>query len=131
MARIFVNPTIKKVLCDGADRLGSDRAWLRLVRPWWGHDDHIHVRLKCPDAACVEQAPPPVGDGCAAELTKWLSRRPRPVSKPRSGPSFLVRSLPLACRAVLSAPALDASAEQMQERFPDPVPPGPNPLPRS
>jgi penicillin-insensitive murein endopeptidase len=131
VARIFVNPAIKKALCDGADRLGSDRAWVRLVRPWWRHDDHIHVRLKCPDPACVEQAPPPVGDGCGAELTKWLSRKPRPVSKPHPGPSFSVRSLPLACRAVLSAPALDASAEQMQERQPDRVPPGPNLLPRS
>lgn len=131
VARIFVHPAIKKALCDGADRLGGDRAWLRLVRPWWGHDDHIHVRLKCPDAACVEQPPPPEGEGCGAELTRWLSRKPRPASKPRPGPSFPVGSLPSACRAVLSAPALDGPIEEAPQSTSDGIVPGSSLAPRS
>ena len=39
--RIFVNAGVKKELCDSA---GKDRAWLRKVRPWYLHDDHLHVR---------------------------------------------------------------------------------------
>src|SRR5690554_1588086 len=35
--RIFVHPAIKKALCEGADKVGSDRGWLRKVRPYWGH----------------------------------------------------------------------------------------------
>ncbi len=44
--RIFVNAAIKKKLCEGA---GTDRAWLTKVRPYWEHDYHFHVRLKCPE----------------------------------------------------------------------------------
>ncbi len=43
VARIFVSPTIKKALCDFEK--GGNRAWLRKVRPWWGHHYHFHVRL--------------------------------------------------------------------------------------
>jgi penicillin-insensitive murein DD-endopeptidase len=43
--RVFVNAAIKKALCREA---GTDRAWLEKVRPWWGHDYHFHVRLRCP-----------------------------------------------------------------------------------
>ena len=45
VSRIFVSPAIKQQLCD---TVGSDRAWLRKLRPWFGHDDHFHVRLECP-----------------------------------------------------------------------------------
>ena len=50
--RIFVNPAIKRVLCESAT---TDHAWLQKIRPWWGHDDHFHVRLFCPEGeeACV------------------------------------------------------------------------------
>jgi penicillin-insensitive murein endopeptidase len=69
--RLFVHPLLKRSLCENAR---GNRAWLRKVRPWWGHDDHFHVRLACPagDAACVPQAAIPDGDGCA-ELDEWLS----------------------------------------------------------
>src|SRR6476469_7763728 len=54
--RIFVNAAIKKALCRDA---GNDRAWLRNVQPWWGHDWHFHVRLTCPPDSpeCKPQAP--------------------------------------------------------------------------
>src|SRR6202043_2128896 len=44
--RIFVNAAIKKALCREA---GSDRGWLSKVRPWWGHNYHFHIRMRCPD----------------------------------------------------------------------------------
>lgn len=64
--RIFVNPAIKRMLCDAPTR---NEAWAARLRPWWGHHDHFHVRLKCPadSAACVPQDPPP-DDGCGPSL---------------------------------------------------------------
>jgi len=71
--RIFVHPIIKRDACNGASEQG-DRAWLRKLRPWYGHDDHFHVRLQCPDGAedCIAQTPTPRGDGCG-DLDWWFS----------------------------------------------------------
>lgn len=96
--RIFVNHAIKRELCRGA----AGAAWLRRVRPWRGHDSHMHLRLGCPpgQAECQDQPPPPAGDGCDASLDWWLTpeaRRPAPRSP---GPA---PRLPAACRAVLEA----------------------------
>jgi penicillin-insensitive murein endopeptidase len=68
--RIFVNPVIKQVLC----RQEHNRSWLRKIRPWWGHDAHFHVRIRCPrnSPGCRPQKPPPPGDGCDASLDKWV-----------------------------------------------------------
>jgi penicillin-insensitive murein endopeptidase len=70
--RIFVNPILKRAVCERTAGSG-DRAWLRKLRPWWGHDDHFHVRLACPadSPACTAQAPLPPGDGCG-ELAWWF-----------------------------------------------------------
>ncbi|WP_372885169.1 penicillin-insensitive murein endopeptidase [Shimia sp.] len=70
VARIFVFPGAKVQMCN--DEKG-DRSWLRKIRPWWGHHYHFHVRLTCPRGArgCVDQAPPPPGDGCA-DAEKWV-----------------------------------------------------------
>jgi len=78
VARIFVNPAIKKALCQAA---GTDRAWLSKIRPWWGHDYHFHVRLSCPPGteACEDQAAPNPDDGCGKELEGWLKRMKTPV----------------------------------------------------
>ncbi|WP_428641132.1 penicillin-insensitive murein endopeptidase [Roseibium sp.] len=112
VARIFVNPTIKKALCNFEK--GRDRAWLRKVRPWWGHHYHFHVRLSCPpgSAGCQDQNPPPPGDGCGQQLTYWLSDEPwvpkkpkKPGEKPkvvRKKPMALA-ALPKACQNVLTA----------------------------
>ena len=43
--RIFVNAAIKKALCREAT---GDRSWLAKIRPWWGHDYHFHIRMRCP-----------------------------------------------------------------------------------
>ncbi|MGF1551502.1 MAG: penicillin-insensitive murein endopeptidase [Paracoccaceae bacterium] len=89
VARIFVNRAIKKALCEAEpdDGSGGDRAWLRKVRPWWGHDAHFHVRLRCPEGTplCVDQAPPPPGDGCGAELASWFAPPPPAASRPKAG----------------------------------------------
>jgi penicillin-insensitive murein endopeptidase len=69
--RIFVNPILKRALCASTK---GERAWLRKIRPWWGHHDHFHVRLACPpdSPACEPQPPLPDGDGCG-ELDWWLN----------------------------------------------------------
>jgi len=97
--RIFVNPAIKQALCE-TER--GDRAWLRKLRPWWRHDAHFHVRLRCPagNPACEQQAPIPAGDGCGADLAWWFSeeaRSPKKSGKPKSRPP-----MPAACQALLS-----------------------------
>lgn len=106
VSRIFVNAAIKKALCDFA---GSDRAWLRKVRPWWGHDYHFHVRLACPPgfAGCKDQDAPPPGDGCGAELASWLKPPPPPKnSKPaRPKPELTMKDLPADCSRLLNADA--------------------------
>jgi penicillin-insensitive murein endopeptidase len=104
--RIFVNAAIKKALCREA---GSDRGWLSKVRPWWGHNYHFHVRIRCPAGSpdCHGQPPVPPGDGCGGELAYWfkdsvLHPKPSPPSPPK--PPIKVADLPPACRRVLMAP---------------------------
>lgn len=97
--RIFVNPAIKQGLCQ-SER--GDRSWLRKLRPWWGHDAHFHIRLKCPagNPACKQQAALPPGDGCGKDLAWWFSdeaRSPKKSGKPKPRPP-----MPAACQALLS-----------------------------
>lgn len=68
--RVLIHPQIKKNLCER--HKGAN--WLKVLRPWWGHDDHLHVRLKCPTAnkLCVAGPLIPEGDGCGNELTWWF-----------------------------------------------------------
>lgn len=102
--RIFVEPVIKRQLCREA---GPARAWLRKIRPWFGHDDHFHVRLACPSDSpdCQAQDPTPQGDGCGAELAWWFDAKAQAdrrkakqkyQSKVRQG-----RQWPPACDALL------------------------------
>jgi penicillin-insensitive murein endopeptidase len=100
VARIFVAPGIKEALCAVNWR---DRSFLRLVRPWYGHDDHIHVRLSCPPGAqnCVDQAAPPAGDGCGDELAYWFTDEPYKPSDTPPAPPLTLADLPNECRAVL------------------------------
>lgn len=73
VARIFVNPVIKLHLCQTE----TDTSWLRKLRPWWGHNEHFHVRLSCPPNAesCKNQNPPPAGDGCNDSLYNWVDEQ--------------------------------------------------------
>ena len=82
--RIFVNPIIKQHLCDSE----SDTRWLRKIRPWIGHDAHFHVRLNCPPGSpeCITQPAIPAGDGCNADLRKWVADQSDAVLNPRPQP---------------------------------------------
>jgi penicillin-insensitive murein endopeptidase len=102
--RIFVSAAIKRELCQSA---GTDRAWLRKLRPWWGHDDHFHVRLACPAGAagCEGQEPVGPGDGCGAELDAWFKPPPPPPKiPPKPKPELTLADLPAACSKVLADP---------------------------
>jgi penicillin-insensitive murein endopeptidase len=106
VARIFVSPAIKKELCETIP--DNDHAWLRKLRPWYGHDDHFHVRLQCPPgiSGCEDQAAPPPGDGCGAELANWFKPPPPPPKKPVKPkpppPPMTLADLPNACSEILS-----------------------------
>ncbi|MCB1482358.1 MAG: penicillin-insensitive murein endopeptidase [Rhodobiaceae bacterium] len=100
VARIFINPGIKRALCDIQ---WTDRTWLRKIRPWGGHHYHFHVRLNCPpdSAGCKNQDPPPPGDGCGAELDSWFLPPPKNPPKRKPKPELTLASLPRDCRTVL------------------------------
>jgi penicillin-insensitive murein endopeptidase len=107
--RVLVNAAIKKQLCLAKDK--ERWSWLDKVRPWYGHHDHIHVRLKCPADSpnCRKQPPVPGDDGCAdKELAYWFSDKvlhPK-ITEPKKPPRALtLADLPPACKTVLDAPA--------------------------
>ena len=110
VARIFVFPGAKVQMC--ADEKG-DRSWLRKIRPWYGHHYHFHVRLSCPSGArgCVNQAPPPPGDGCA-DARQWQANilnppppKPRDPNAPKPKPKreLVLADLPAQCQSVLES----------------------------
>ncbi|HSI41172.1 MAG TPA: penicillin-insensitive murein endopeptidase [Xanthobacteraceae bacterium] len=108
--RVLVNAAIKKALCRDA---GRDRAWLQKVRPYWGHDYHMHVRIGCPAGSpeCRPQDAVVEGEGCGKELDWWFSDavlhpKPAPPPKvpPKPAPPMMLSDLPPACRQVLLAP---------------------------
>ncbi|MFA5982651.1 MAG: penicillin-insensitive murein endopeptidase [Methylococcaceae bacterium] len=95
--RIFVHAAVKRQLCQHF----AKRSWLRKIRPWYKHDDHFHVRLKCPEESrdCQHQEVIPEGDGCDASLDWWFSEEAKTPSKP-SKPS-IPPALPSRCDLVL------------------------------
>jgi penicillin-insensitive murein endopeptidase len=107
VARIFIFPGAKVQMCK--DEKG-DRSWLRKIRPWYGHHYHFHVRLACPEGArgCVDQTPPPAGDGCA-DAQEWVNNilNPPPpdpnAPKPKPKREITLGDLPAQCASVLSA----------------------------
>ncbi len=110
--RVLVHPAIKKALCEGASKVGTDRAWLNKVRPVWGHHYHFHIRIACPKGSptCKPQAPTPTSDTCGKELDDWMALlarppRPPPAKPPKPRPPITMAQLPNECRAVLDAPA--------------------------
>ena len=106
--RVFVFPGAKVKMC--ADEKGN-KAWLRKVRPWYGHHYHFHIRLACPKGArgCKSQNPPPAGNGCA-DAQKWVddilnppAPKPRDPNAPKPKPrrEYKVADLPQQCTNVL------------------------------
>lgn len=104
--RVLVNAAIKKAVCRDAK---GDRSWLQKVRPWWGHDYHMHIRIGCPKDSpdCKEQDPTPAGDGCGKELDYWFQESilnpPPPKEPPKPKPPLTMADLPPACRQILLA----------------------------
>ncbi|MBV0913413.1 penicillin-insensitive murein endopeptidase [Anianabacter salinae] len=110
VARIFVFAGAKVQMCN--DEKG-DRSWLAKIRPWWGHHYHFHVRLACPAGApgCIDQAPPPPGDGCD-DAQQWVNNilnppppAPRDPDAPAPAPKreIVLADLPAQCTSVLSS----------------------------
>ncbi|WP_316398004.1 penicillin-insensitive murein endopeptidase [Bradyrhizobium sp. 33ap4] len=106
--RIFVNPAIKKALCREAT---GDRGWLSKIRPWWGHDYHFHIRMRCPPGspACESQKAQAEGEGCKpSDLAFWFKDsvlHPKPPPKPpKPRPPMTLAQMPADCRTVLNAP---------------------------
>ncbi|RVT82020.1 penicillin-insensitive murein endopeptidase [Rhodobacteraceae bacterium CCMM004] len=105
-SRIFIFPGAKVRMCQ--DETG-DRRWLRKVRPWFGHHYHMHVRLSCPPGAstCIDQDPPPAGDGCA-DAQQWVNNILNPPPPDPNAPppqprrELRMADLPAACQAVLA-----------------------------
>jgi penicillin-insensitive murein endopeptidase len=95
--RIFVNPSVKRELCTRK----TSHDWLRKIRPWFKHDDHFHVRLKCPkdNKYCHGQEALPPGDGCDAGLAWWFTEEAKHPIPPKTPPKPLV--LPSLCDSVL------------------------------
>src|SRR5882724_685796 len=104
--RIFVNAAIKKALCREAK---GDKSWLSKVRPWYGHDYHFHIRMRCPsgNSGCDGQPDQDDGDGCS-DLAYWFKDsvlHPEPPKEPpKPHPGITLAQLPAACKAVLNAP---------------------------
>src|SRR5882757_3962887 len=103
--RIFVNAAIKKALCREAK---GDKSWLTKVRPWYGHDYHFHIRMRCPVGSkdCDGQKEQDGGDGCG-DLAYWFKDsvlHPEPPTEPpKPHPGITLAQLPAACRQVLGA----------------------------
>ena len=100
--RIFVSPAIKLALCHGyAGSADGGTAWLHRLSPWWGHDDHFHVRIRCPASSpdCRPQPPVPPGDGCDAGLEHWAHH----LTPPSVATSAAPRKPPAACLDLLKA----------------------------
>ncbi len=101
--RIFVNPRIKKALCQ--EPRYQRVYWMRKIRPAFGHNYHFHVRLACPagDRRCFDQPETArFENGCDAELDSWFTADGRLKAPPpaKESPDFYV---PRECLALLKA----------------------------
>ncbi len=96
--RIFVNPAIKKALCERH----AGEPWMTKVEPWWGHNYHMHIRIHCPagDSACEAQAPVPPGDGCGKSLAWWFSDEALHPKPGKPSAPLTMAQLPAECRQV-------------------------------
>lgn len=104
VARIFTHPAVKKEICNIYSKDEPKRRLLRKIRPWWGHDRHFHVRLKCPkgEDGCKDQAPPPRGSGCDASLEWWFSDEAKELASQPKKP-YIPPELPAECAALRGA----------------------------
>ena len=108
--RVLVHPGVKKQLCDS---VRGNRKWLNKIRPTWGHHYHFHVRMGCPRGSphCKRQNSTGTKTGCNdGSLDWWFNvefnpNKKKPKTKPKKRRELVLRDLPEACQAVLSAGA--------------------------
>jgi penicillin-insensitive murein endopeptidase len=64
--RMFVDRRIKDKLCAKYSLNGNATEYLRRLRPYPNHDNHIHLRFKCQkgELKCIDQVEVPEGSGC-------------------------------------------------------------------
>lgn len=117
--RIFVAAAVKVEMCKTARK--SDTAWLQKIRPYFEHNTHFHIRLKCPPGAryCETQTPnvselSKGGNGCDETLMWWVTdylNPPKATGKPKEPPEprkrgprdYTMADLPAQCAAVLAS----------------------------
>ena len=88
------------------------------IRPIYGHDEHFHIRIKCPadSPGCKPQAAVAPGDGCDKSLAWWFTQepwakpKPNPNAKPVKPRFVMLSDLPQACSGVLAAPSSSEAA---------------------
>ena len=113
--RIFVTAPAKIYMCK--HEIGN-KDWLQKIRPYWGHNFHFHVRLKCPkDSKLCKTQKPSVqylskgGTGCDETLNWWITKALEPVKidpkkdkpKPKKHPTeYMMNELPPQCMSVLN-----------------------------
>ncbi|NBX16045.1 MAG: penicillin-insensitive murein endopeptidase [Proteobacteria bacterium] len=108
---IFVHPAIKRKICQSP---ANRKPWLAKIEPWWGHDEHFHVRLKCPadgSSPNCKSKPEITEIGCdSPELAWWFSDEWRQIyearkkwqkDNPNPAPEPLP-ALPSHCQSVLT-----------------------------
>ena len=114
--RIFVTAPAKNYMCENAS---GDKKWLQKIRPFWGHNFHFHVRLKCPIGSKVCKIQKPTvnslskgGNGCDKTLIWWITDALKPAKvnpdtakkKARKHPRhFTMAELPQQCTDVLNS----------------------------
>lgn len=72
VVRIFVDSEIKRAYCGKSGKLDPGapasirNEVLRRLRPYENHDDHFHMRIRCPasNPKCLDQEDVPPGNGC-------------------------------------------------------------------
>jgi len=103
VARIFVNPAIKKWLCDNAK---GDRTFLHKITPIMGHDDHFHVRLVCPpnNPGCEGQVLKATDEGCGKGLDQWIASLTKQKLAPTPPVSPVPAMSPAQAAALADAP---------------------------
>lgn len=118
--RVFVAAAAKIAMCNATPKT-ADRSWLQKIRPIYGHNEHFHVRLKCPAgaSACRTQTPTVAelskgGDGCDDTLNWWVTtyldelKHPSlppddDAPAPKTARTYVMTDLPAQCRNVLAS----------------------------
>jgi penicillin-insensitive murein DD-endopeptidase len=98
--RVFVNASIKRDMCTKY----ADAPWLYKVRAWWGHGDHLHVRLQCPAGSqtCQHQEPlDPKKTQCGEELAWWFTTEAAEEGAKKQVAERPFPELPAACEQMV------------------------------